>query len=121
MSALILDLMGVPAELIGLEYALTRIGTEPFREKLLPVALQSYATSTAGATDGGTGKKEGAGGVDLSTPGLRELLGTNAAVMVDFVGHLHQQHGGARGYLTGPLGFSEEEVRQIQAKLQPRK
>jgi hypothetical protein len=123
MSALILDLMGVPAERIGLEYALTRIGTEPFREKLLPVALKSYGsatTATPGATEGNVDKKEGQGGFDLSSPGLREALGTNAAVMVDFIDHLQRKYGGAKGYMMGQLGFSEEEVGQIRDRLKAR-
>lgn len=106
-SALILDLMGVPAEQIGLEYALTRIGTEPFREKLLPAALKSFG---ANPTEG----------VDLSRPGMRELLGTRAEVMVDFVGHLQREYGGAQGYLADRLGFSEDEVGQIREKLRPK-
>lgn len=112
MSALILDLMGVPAEQIAQEYALTRIGTEPFREMLLPVVLKTYGAGAAVAGGGGA--------ADLNTPGMREFLSTDAAVMVDFVGRLRTEHGGAEGYLRDSLGFSEEEVAQIRERLRPK-
>ncbi|KAK1770726.1 protein-tyrosine phosphatase [Phialemonium atrogriseum] len=112
MSALILDLMGVPAEQIAQEYALTRIGTEPFREMLLPIVLKAYGAGAAVAGGGGA--------ADLNTPGMREFLSTDAAVMVDFVGRLRREHGGAEGYLRDSLGFSEKEVAQIRERLRPK-
>ncbi|GJN83149.1 hypothetical protein PLIIFM63780_006697 [Purpureocillium lilacinum] len=130
MAALILDLLGAPIDVIADEYALTRIGTEPWREKLLPVALRSFGVQASTAApdpravsgDGETKDQEAAGGevtVDIETPGMREMLGTYAAVMKRFVERLRGEYGGAEGYMKNHLGFSDTDVAQIRANLRP--
>ncbi|VUC27261.1 unnamed protein product [Clonostachys rosea] len=109
MAALILDLMGAPAEMIAEEYALTRIGTEPFREALLPAFIKSLATP------GGEGNTYDG----IETPGLRQLLSSSKEVMVDFVERLRSKYGGAEGYLSQYLKFSADEIREIRANLKP--
>ncbi|GKZ84920.1 hypothetical protein AnigIFM56816_010480 [Aspergillus niger] len=120
MAALILDLMGVSAQLIGEEYALTRVGLEPVREKILPAAIKSFGGT--GAT-GNNGAIEEVGHnaipLDLASPGLRALLSASAAVMVDFVQHLRDKYGGAEGYLKQQLGFLDHEVREIKNNIKP--
>ena len=106
MSALLLDLMGVPVEVIGKEYALTRIGSEPFRQKLLPAALKKFA-------------RTGVDSIDEGGPGLREFFSTDAGAMVDFIIHVQHEYGGAEGYLKTYLGFSAEDLEEIKNKLKP--
>lgn len=126
MSALIFDLMGVPEELIGLDYAITRIGTEPFREKLLPAALKAFGggekMSFSAATAAAAAAAAAPEVLDIdATSGLREFLSTDAEVMVDFVDRVRREYGGAEGYLTQRLGFSKEQVEQIREKLRPKR
>lgn len=118
MAALILDLMRAPAQLIGDEYALTRIGTEPFVEELLPAAVESFGGIAAPE---GSADKAGflRGKLAVGSPGMRELLSTSAAVMVDFVGHLRREYGGAEGYMKTHLGFSDDQVEEVRDNLRP--
>ena len=106
LAALILDLVGVPAEIIALEYALTRIGVEPFKEVLLPGALRSFGLGE------GQGLAEAA-----NTPGAKELLTINEGIMLDFYAYLKEKYGGAEGYLLTRLGFDESGISKIRARL----
>ncbi|KAH8887893.1 hypothetical protein GQ53DRAFT_749559 [Thozetella sp. PMI_491] len=115
LSALILDLMGAPAQSIGVEYLLSRIGFEPLREKLLPVALESVVAVPPGATSADIQKL-----VEGLDAGTRGFLTLDAAVMVEFVKNLHAKHGGAEGYLRNELGFNEEDILKIRNNLAPR-
>ncbi|CAI6099774.1 unnamed protein product [Clonostachys chloroleuca] len=111
MAALILDLMGAPAKVIAEEYALTRIGTEPFREALLPAFVKSLATDEG----------EDNSNAGIETPGLRHLLSSSKEVMADFVERLRSKYGGAEGYLSQYLKFSEDEIKEIRENLEPAK
>lgn len=118
MAALILDLMGAPAEVIADEYALTRIGTEPFREKLLPAAMKGFGGIPTDPNDIARGLRNGMV-PGLSAPGMRELLSTRAETMLHFVNHLRTVHGGAYGYAKAHLGLSEADLRKIKSRLDP--
>lgn len=118
MAALILDLMGAPAELIGEEYALTRIGLDPFLEKLLPAALKSLGGAVgADNTHGAAGGY--AASLDMSSPGVKAFLSTSALIMVDFVDNVRKKYGGVEGYLKRVLEFTDLELAEIRAKLKP--
>ncbi|UNI23840.1 hypothetical protein JDV02_009634 [Purpureocillium takamizusanense] len=131
MAALILDLMGAPADVIADEYALTRIGTEPWREKLLPLALRSFGVGAPTAAPdprvvmgGGDADKDKRYSADeaavaIEAPGMREMLGTYAAVMKRFVERLRSEYGGAEGYMKDHLGFSDADVAEIRNNLRP--
>ncbi|CAI7672860.1 unnamed protein product [Penicillium pancosmium] len=107
MAALILDLMGAPAQVIADEYALTRIGIEPFREELLHEAVRHFAA------------KLGQPELNVDTPGVCEMLGSSSASMIAFVKHLREDLDGAEGYLRKSLGFSEHDVEAIRQNLRP--
>lgn len=107
MAALILDLMGAPAEHIADEYALTRIGMEPLREKLLPSVIDSYGKRTGGGKEG----------EDL-TP-LTHLLGSYKKVMLAFLKNLEEEYGGAVGYMKNNLGLSDADIEEIRKNLRP--
>lgn len=120
MAALILDLMGAPAELIGEEYALTRIGTEPFRKELLPWAIKSL-TELEGNSDwqANVSVDEQVKALSLNSPGVLPMFGMSTAVMVDFVERLRNKYCGAEGYMKQKLGFSDDEIRDIRKNLRP--
>ena len=112
MSALILDLMGAPANIIADEYALTRIGVEPFRVKMLPAAILSFAGIELADRDEDSQVQDG-----LKVPGVRGILSSHAEVMADFMGVLKTKYGGAEGYLRDYLGFGVDDIRQIRDNL----
>ncbi|KID67000.1 Tyrosine-protein phosphatase [Metarhizium brunneum] len=114
MSALVLDLMRAPVPVIAEEYALTRVGTEPFRAKMLPAAILGFAGIALEDGDGGSTVQNG-----LKVPGVREILGSRAEIMADFMEGLETRYGGAEGYLRERLGFSEDDVRRIRDNLRP--
>ena len=110
MTALILDLMGAPAEVIAQEYALTRIGTEPLRGTLLPAIVTQMA---------GLDATEGSVEQGMKVPGLREFLSSSADVMLDFVSRLKDNYSGAEGYCRTHLGLTDADVDEIKGNLRP--
>ncbi|KAJ5318606.1 Protein-tyrosine phosphatase active site protein [Penicillium atrosanguineum] len=107
MAALILNLMGAPAPVVADEYALTRIGIEPFREELLHEALEHLAP------------KHDQTETSAYIQGVREMLGSYPAVMIAFMEHLRLNFDGAEGYLRNFLGFSQQDVEAIRQNLRP--
>ncbi len=114
LSALILDLMGAPLELIGLEYAITKIGGQHMKEKMLPKAFAFLGAPLDGSL------------ADLTEilrqrPEVRGYMTTSADAMVDFVVVvLHGKYGGSEGYLRGCLGLSEADIAAVRKNLAPR-
>ena len=53
------------------------------------------------------------GAASLENPGLRNICSVRGGAMVAFITTLDEKFGGARGYLTGELGFSQEDVDTI--------
>ncbi|GKU07837.1 unnamed protein product [Fusarium langsethiae] len=118
MTALILELMGAPVQLIAEEYALTRIGVEPFREKLWPAVIESYGGPVASDQQLNHAAPVQRS-LNIKSPGLRDMLGIASEVMVGFIEQLRNKYGGAKGYLTECLGFTNDQIRQIQDNLRP--
>ena len=58
-----------------------------------------------------------AGGPSLENPGIRMLCSVGPASMVGFIKAVDENFGGAKGYLTKELGFSEGDVDVIVANL----
>lgn len=114
LSALVLDLMGAPVNIIAEEYALTRIGVEPFRVKMLPGAILRFAGIELADGDEDSHVQDG-----LKVPGVRGILGSHAEVMADFMGILKTKYGGAEGYLKDVLGFGDDDLCQIRDNLRP--
>lgn len=114
MAALILDLVGAPPELIAADYALSRIGVEPFREKLVVAMLQSIPGPHGTGDAPSQGKPKG-----MNAPGMRELMSTDPATMEAFVAHLRAVYGGAEGYIRDQLGFSDAEIHALKGRIAP--
>lgn len=104
MAALILELMGAPAQTIADEYTLTRIGVEPFRVMMLPAALKSIGKDAT---------------MNIDAPGVKQFFGMYPEAMLEFVKHLKEVYGGAEGYMKEWLHFTEEEIEQIKSNLRP--
>ncbi|KAK0752517.1 protein-tyrosine phosphatase-like protein [Schizothecium vesticola] len=98
-SALLLALAGTDAEAVELDFMLSRIGTEPAREQLLAFALRG----------------SGAAGVDA--PGFRNMCNLRVSSWRRFVQGLEREYGGWEGYVTGALGFSDDELKVIKRNL----
>ncbi|CZR70062.1 uncharacterized protein PAC_19963 [Phialocephala subalpina] len=112
LSALILALLDTPQEAIAQDYALTRIGVEPFRMYLLKLLLQQMGKETF----------EDA----LEEPGMEELCGmkgTNILFLLEYMNEKWGSEGagstysGVVGYLTKELGFDEGDLEKIRSRL----
>ena len=107
LAALILLLVETPQEAIVHDYLLTRVGVEPFRDAMLGPFLRA------------------SGAASLENPGLRNICSVRAGAMPAFIAALDERFGGARAYLTGELGFSQEDLDTItdhlKAKEDPKK
>jgi protein tyrosine/serine phosphatase len=98
-AGLLLTLAGASEELIAFDYILSRVGIEPAREKLLASL--------------GKGQMN----VDMAAPGFRNLANLKASCWKAFAKAVDAEYGGFEGYVTGTLGFSEEEVAKIKSNL----
>ncbi|KAH6845101.1 protein-tyrosine phosphatase-like protein [Chaetomium sp. MPI-CAGE-AT-0009] len=98
-AGLLLTLAGASEELIAFDYILSRVGIEPAREKLLE-------SLTKGPMN-----------VDMAAPGFRNLANLKASCWQAFIKAVEAEYGGFEGYVTGTLGFSEEEVAKIKSNL----
>lgn len=78
---------------------LSRIGTEPAREKLMAFVLASLGTD------------------DLTTPGLLNVTNLRPTSWNAFLDGLRKEYGGWDGYVTKGLGFSEQDLEQIKKNL----
>lgn len=99
MAALIHAIAGAPAETILLDYLLSRIGTEPAREKLMQVVLLGSDAKT------------------VEAPGFLNVVSLRASNWEAFAAMVQQKHGGWLGYAKGELGFSDEDLEIIRGNL----
>ncbi|WP_067692121.1 tyrosine-protein phosphatase [Nocardia jejuensis] len=93
LAAVLLDAVGVPAEHIAADYALTNLRMQRVRDRL--DALPSYA----GLPQANTG-----------------ILAITEEVMLGFLKNLHADHGGAAAWLRSN-GLSETELEQLRRVL----
>ncbi|RDL39357.1 uncharacterized protein BP5553_03697 [Venustampulla echinocandica] len=119
LAALILALMHSVPEEISRDYALTRIGIEPFREYLLKSLLQQMGKTPDDET--------------FSEPGMEAICGTRGDTILALLEWMDGKWGafsaeqdqsdkkgaftGVEGYLIERLGFDKEEVEKIKSRL----
>jgi len=98
MAAIILELAGVSHEAIAEDYALTRIGREPSREKIMARLSQEplFASNNEAALNMFTCRPE---------------------TMTAFLQVLQEKYGGARTYCKKVVGLSEGDIDIIQRNL----
>lgn len=92
-------LADTPSDAIVHDFALSRVGIEPAR-KMLMAAFPTLS-----------------GAVTPENAGWLELMSARAPAMVAFLETVEQSFGGVMGYLTGVLGFSDEDVEIMRANL----
>lgn len=94
-----MTIAGADPETVIFDFMLSRIGTEPAREKLLAFALKgSHAES-------------------IDTPGFRNMCSLKPAGWTAFVRAAEEAYGGFEGYVTKALGFSGEELETMKRNL----
>ncbi len=93
-SLMLLELAGVPTEVIIDDFALTHDRIGPLRERLLADA-----------------EKNGVAREDMAS-----LLGATPDLIIPAIEHLHQRHGGAEEYLTRH-GVTEETLGRLRTRL----
>ncbi|KAE8359386.1 protein-tyrosine phosphatase-like protein [Aspergillus caelatus] len=99
LAALILLLADTPSDAIVHDFILSRVGIEPAR-KMLMAAFPTLS-----------------GAVTPESTGWLELMSVRAPAMVAFLDTVEQSFGGVKGYLTGILGFSNEDVEIMRVNL----
>ncbi|KAL3960829.1 hypothetical protein ACCO45_005946 [Purpureocillium lilacinum] len=99
MAGLLHHLAGSPPEVATRDYMLSRVGTEPAREKLL-----HFAMSTVGVTD-------------PDTPGFVDLISLRPEFWAAFLEGLQDEFGGWDGYVVKGLGLSPEDLAKIKANM----
>jgi len=111
LSALIMALMDAPKEEIAKDYALTRIGIEPFREYLLSALIQQMGKTLAPDK--------------IQEPGMEQLCGVRGPTIVAVLEWMNEKwgdggkgsHPGVEGYLTQELGLGLETIEKIKKNL----
>lgn len=81
------------------DYLLSRIGTEPARDKLVKFAMASIGIE------------------DMETPGFVNLVDLRPEYWHAFVKELDGRFGSVDGYIKEGLGFSEEDLATIKTNL----
>lgn len=94
-----MTLAGADPETVVFDFMLSRIGTEPAREKLLAFALK------------------GTNAESVDTPGFRNMCNLKPAGWTAFVKASEEAYGGFEGYVTKTLGFSGKELETIKRNL----
>jgi protein tyrosine/serine phosphatase len=98
-AGLLNQLAGTAQDVIVYDYVLSRLGTEPVREKLVKFAMMSLNID------------------DIETPGFVNLVDLRAENWLAFQRALQKEFGSWDGYVTKGLGFSEEDLKTIKINL----
>jgi hypothetical protein len=96
----LLSLLGVPAESIAAEYALSEIGLAPSR----PAAVGRLMKSPVFAGEGGRARCE-------------RMLGARPESMLEMLKMVGRRWGGAEGYVTECCGLSDREIGSVRKVL----
>lgn len=94
--------MGASPDEIAADYALTRIGVEPERERLLDSILAQT-------------------GFKLDQPGVVELCSTSPGSIVRFITAVNSRWGSVVGLAEKELNLTTQEIASIREKLSVRK
>ncbi|KAI0479610.1 protein-tyrosine phosphatase-like protein [Xylaria cf. heliscus] len=98
-GGLLLALAGASEDAIATDWQLSRIGTEPVREMLLEFA------------------RKGTDAFGEDQPGFYNLINLRKSCWRAFVNVLEKRHGGFEGFVTGTLGFSQDDLAKIKKNL----
>lgn len=98
-AGLLQTLAGTSPDDIVYDYLLSRIGTEPAREKLVKFAMASVGIE------------------DMETPGFVNLVDLRPEYWHAFVKEIEKLFGGFDGYVTKGLGFSDDDLEKIKKNL----
>ncbi|KAF7546935.1 hypothetical protein G7046_g9160 [Stylonectria norvegica] len=98
-AGLLQSLAGTAADDVVLDFMLSRIGTEPAREKLTAFAMASVGID------------------DPEAPGFSNLVNLRPSSWQAFLDGLRDEYGGWDGYVTKGLGFSAADLASIKVNL----
>ncbi|KAI0187148.1 protein-tyrosine phosphatase-like protein [Astrocystis sublimbata] len=98
-GGLLLTLAGASEDAIASDWQLSRIGTEPVREMLINFA------------------KRGTDASGDDQPGFYNLVSLKKSCWLAFVKGLGKQYGGFEEFVTGRLGFSQQDIAKIKKNL----
>ncbi|KAI6784435.1 Tyrosine-protein phosphatase-like protein [Emericellopsis cladophorae] len=98
-AGLLNQLAGTAQEDIVYDYLLSRLGTEPVRDKLVKIAMINLGID------------------DIETPGFANIVDLRAEYWLAFHTALQEEYGSWDGYVTKGLGFSAEDLDTIKKNL----
>ncbi|KAI1336319.1 protein-tyrosine phosphatase-like protein [Xylariaceae sp. FL0016] len=98
-GGLLLKLAGASDDAVALDWLLSRIGTEPVRLMLLQFAMK------------------GTNATDQDQPGFRNLCSLKRPCWDAFVEGVEKEYGGFENFVTGELGFSQDDLARIKTNL----
>ncbi|KAF3761019.1 hypothetical protein M406DRAFT_334634 [Cryphonectria parasitica EP155] len=108
LAGMLETIAGYDPKLVQTDFLLSRIGYEPAREQLIKFAIQGAGVDV--------GEKP-----DLSrfydVPGFLNLAALKTSCWDAFVDAVREKYGGFEGYVTGVLGFSDEDLIKIRRNL----
>jgi hypothetical protein len=137
---LVLDLLGVPRDIIAAEYNLTELGLLPLQEKLITKLTSSYGfkkyilsqiaghtMSTEELAEGLAKQESGAdAGADLQIPPELVQKGREAAIrmmgarkenMIAILDMIDREWGGAEAYIKQICGLKDDDVDRLKKAL----
>ncbi|KAL0942245.1 uncharacterized protein CTRU02_200131 [Colletotrichum truncatum] len=100
LAGILQSLAGTKPDDVRFDYMLSRIGTEPARERLLKYAL--LGTALAAEDD---------------HPGFYNMCSLRRSCWDAFVAGVEEEYGGWESYVTKTLGFSNEDLEKIKDHL----
>ncbi|KAF2973518.1 hypothetical protein GQX73_g192 [Xylaria multiplex] len=98
-GGLLLALAGASEDAVATDWQLSRIGTEPVRAMLLEFA------------------RKGTDAYGEDQPGFYNLVSLRKSCWLAFVKAVEKQYGGFEGFVTGKLGFSQDDLATIKKNL----
>ena len=121
LAALIHALLDSPEDIVALDYGMTRVGVEPFKEMLLGTMLERM----------GRGSEMTLQDLVEEVPGFEAMAGVRGPTILAFLRSLNKNYGsaigyfaegnilysGAKCYLVEELGFSVEDLNKIRQRL----
>lgn len=99
LAGLLETLAGEAADTVAFGFILSRVGTEPAREKLVAFA------------------QRGTGATSFDTPGFRNMCNLKTPCWTAFVDAVGERYGGFDGYVVKTLGFSGADLAVIKKNL----
>ncbi|MCH0629585.1 tyrosine-protein phosphatase [Kocuria palustris] len=121
LAMLILLLCGVDHHTIAREYELTTVGLQPDHAKIKAKFVDTVDKLKLKMGEAGDALEaaiaQGRANWTLEEDGFNNLISLRYEAMLDTISMFHQKYGGIVSYMRDKFGFTEDDIRQIHARL----